>query len=76
MTDGTGTTAWGFDNADRLTSVSAPQGNVSYTLDNAGRRTAMTEPCRKFFDSGGGSIDIGIGSHGIGVGGTTAVTSA
>jgi uncharacterized protein RhaS with RHS repeats len=34
-----GTITRGFDGLDRLTSEITPQGTVSYTYDNAGRRT-------------------------------------
>jgi len=38
----TGTITRGYDNLNRLTSESTPQGTVSYTYDNAGRRATMT----------------------------------
>jgi RHS repeat-associated protein len=45
MTDGTGTTTYAYDNADRLTSVTAPNtGTVSYGYDAAGRQTSITYP--------------------------------
>ena len=37
-----GTITRGFDGLDRLTSETTPQGTVSYTYDNAGRRASMT----------------------------------
>jgi RHS repeat-associated protein len=44
MTDATGTTTWGYDNANRTTSVAQPAGTLTYGYDNAGRRTSMTLP--------------------------------
>lgn len=37
-----GTITYGYDNLDRLTNETTPQGSVSYTYDAAGRRTSMT----------------------------------
>ncbi|HEY0367928.1 MAG TPA: TIGR02269 family lipoprotein, partial [Pyrinomonadaceae bacterium] len=37
-----GTMNLGYDNLDRLTSQSSPQGTVTYTYDSADRRTSMT----------------------------------
>ena len=37
-----GTMNLGYDNLDRLTSQSSPQGTVTYTYDGADRRTSMT----------------------------------
>ena len=37
-----GTMTAGYDNLDRLTSQTTPQGSVSYTYDAGGRRTSMT----------------------------------
>ncbi len=37
-----GTVALGYDDLDRLTSDSSPQGTTSYGYDNAGRQTSMT----------------------------------
>ena len=37
-----GTIMRGYDGLDRLTSETTPQGTVSYTYDNAGRRSSMT----------------------------------
>jgi RHS repeat-associated protein len=37
-----GTIDLGYDNLDRLTSESTPQGSVAYSYDNAGRRSSMT----------------------------------
>ncbi len=42
MTDGSGTTGWTFDNANRCTQIAQPNGTVSYGYDNANRRTSMT----------------------------------
>jgi len=39
-----GTITRGYDGLDRLTSEAAPQGTVSYTFDNAGRRASLTVP--------------------------------
>jgi RHS repeat-associated protein len=39
-----GTINRGFDDLDRLTSDATPQGTVSYTYDNAGRRASLTVP--------------------------------
>jgi RHS repeat-associated protein len=39
---GAGTLTFGFDDLDRLTSESAPQGSISYAYDDANRRTSMT----------------------------------
>ncbi len=39
-----GTITRGFDGLDRLTSDATPQGTVSYTYDNAGRRASLTVP--------------------------------
>jgi RHS repeat-associated protein len=45
MIDGTGTTTYAYDSADRLTSVTAPHtGPVAYGYDAAGRRTGLTYP--------------------------------
>jgi RHS repeat-associated protein len=45
MTDATGTTTFGYDQADRLTSVAAPvTGTVGYSYDAAGRRVSLTYP--------------------------------
>ena len=43
MVDSTGTTTWGFDASSRQTSLSTPQGNMTYTFDNAGKRLTMVE---------------------------------
>jgi RHS repeat-associated protein len=37
-----GTTSWGYDSLDRITSESGPNGTVTLVLDNLGRRTSMT----------------------------------
>lgn len=37
-----GTTTFGYDGFNRVTSVSSPQGSVSYTYDALGRRQTMT----------------------------------
>ncbi len=45
MVDGTGTTTYSYDNANRLTSVAAPTtGTVSYGYDDADERTSLTYP--------------------------------
>jgi RHS repeat-associated protein len=44
MTDATGTTTWNYDAASRVTSVSSPQGIVSYTYNDADDRLTMTLP--------------------------------
>jgi RHS repeat-associated protein len=45
MIDGTGTTTYVHDNADRLTSTTAPAtSTVGYGYDGAGRRTSLTYP--------------------------------
>ena len=40
----TGTITRGYDGLDRLTSDATPQGTVTYTYDNAGRRASLTVP--------------------------------
>jgi RHS repeat-associated protein len=43
VTDSTsGATTYDYDNFDRLTSKTTPQGTISYAYDAAGRRTSMT----------------------------------
>jgi YD repeat-containing protein len=37
-----GTIAEAYDDPDRLTTETTPQGSISYGYDNAGRRTSMT----------------------------------
>lgn len=45
MVDGTGTTAYSYDNLYRLTSVTFPGSRtVSYGYDDASRRTSITYP--------------------------------
>lgn len=45
MDDSLGHTAWGYDDAGRITSVSDPFGQaVGYGYDDAGRRTTLTYP--------------------------------
>jgi RHS repeat-associated protein len=39
---GSQTWSWSYDSLDRITGVSSPNGTVTYTLDNLGRRTGMT----------------------------------
>ena len=41
MTDGSVTTGWTFDNANRCTQIAQPNGTVTYGFDNANRRTSM-----------------------------------
>jgi RHS repeat-associated protein len=42
MTDATGTTTYGYDNLDRLTSKATPQGTLTYTYDAAGNVASMS----------------------------------
>jgi RHS repeat-associated protein len=43
MTDSAGTTTWGYDNLDRLTSAGYPNGDsASYAYDPVGNRTSLT----------------------------------
>ena len=45
LTDGTGTTTYAYDTADRLSSTTAPgTGTLSYGYDAAGRRTSLSYP--------------------------------
>ena len=45
MTDGTGTTTWGYDGVDRPISITQPYtGTVLYTYDSAGNRLSLTYP--------------------------------
>ena len=43
MSDSTGSTSYGYDIANRVTTVSTPQGSTSYGYDNANRETSLTE---------------------------------
>ncbi len=43
MIDGTGTTSYSFDLADRPTALSTPQGSMTYQYDSWGRRTLLTQ---------------------------------
>jgi len=42
MTDGSGTTGWTYDNANRCTQIAQPNGTVTYGYDNANKRTSMS----------------------------------
>jgi uncharacterized protein RhaS with RHS repeats len=42
MTDASGTTNYGYDALDRLSSKATPQGTLSYTYDLAGNVGSMT----------------------------------
>ena len=42
MTDQSGTTTYGYDSMDRLTSKATPEGTLSYTYDAAGNLQSMT----------------------------------
>ncbi len=67
MADGTGTTTWTYDAADRLYQMSAPGGAVSYGYDDANRRTSMTQgghTTSYYYDNAGRmqTLDNGLGN--------------
>ncbi len=57
MVDGTGTTNWTYDLADRVTLLDSPQGDISYTYRDNGQRLQMTEV-------GSGNTDYGYDAFG------------
>jgi RHS repeat-associated protein len=67
-----GTITFGYDNLDRLTSQTTPQGTVSYTYDAAGRRSSMTvagQPTVNYaYDNADRPTTITQGTNVVGVG--------
>jgi RHS repeat-associated protein len=43
MVDSVGTTSWTYDAADQITALNTPQGNMTYTYYDDGRRNTMVE---------------------------------
>jgi RHS repeat-associated protein len=65
-----GTINLGYDNLDRLTSETTPQGAVTYTYDAVGRRTGMTvagqQPITYGYDNANRLTGITQGTSGVG----------
>jgi RHS repeat-associated protein len=66
-----GTIIEAFDNLDRLTTETTPQGSISYGYDNAGRRTSMTvagQPQVNYtYDNGNRLTQITQGTSSVGI---------
>jgi len=43
MTDSTGTSSWTYNSVGKLTSLTTPQGSMTYAYNTAGQRTSMVE---------------------------------